>query len=115
MFRLELRRSSREIDESKSDVINTVGVPQIQYIDRTVDIRVPVMRGRWCFLFSQEACVCVLEACDVKIELGPWMDRDNCLMKRMPEERGETTTARDRDPRTREEPARDRDPRTSER
>ena len=31
---LELRRSSREIDESKSDVINTVGVPQIQYTDR---------------------------------------------------------------------------------
>ena len=54
--RLELRRSSREIDESKSDVINTVGVPQIQYIDRAVDI--PVVRGRWCFLFSREACVC---------------------------------------------------------
>ena len=53
--RLELRRSSREIDESKSDVVNTVGVPQIQYIDRAVDI--PVVRGRWCFLFSQKACV----------------------------------------------------------
>ena len=54
--RLELTRSSREIDESKSDVINTVGVPQIQYIDRAVDI--PVVRGKWCFLFSQEASVC---------------------------------------------------------
>ena len=56
VYRIELRRSSREIDESKSDVINTVGVPQIQYIDRAVDI--PVVRGRWCFLFSREACVC---------------------------------------------------------
>ena len=54
--RLELRRSSREIDVSKSDVVNTVEVPQIQYIDRAVDIS--VVRGRWCFLFSQEACVC---------------------------------------------------------
>ena len=45
--RLELRRSSGEIDESKSDVINTLGVPYIQYIDRAIDI--PVMRGRWCF------------------------------------------------------------------
>ena len=54
--RLELRRSSREIDESKSEVINTVGVPQVQYIDRVVDI--PVMRGRGCFLFLREACVC---------------------------------------------------------
>ena len=32
--RLELRRSSREIDESKSDVTNTVGEPQIQCIER---------------------------------------------------------------------------------
>ena len=40
VYRLELRRSSREIDESKSDVINTVGVPQNQYIDRAVDIPV---------------------------------------------------------------------------
>ena len=40
-------------DESKSDVTNTVGEPQIQCIDR-VDT---VVRGRWCFLFSQEACV----------------------------------------------------------
>ena len=31
------RRSSREIDESKSDVIHTVGVPQIQCIHRAVD------------------------------------------------------------------------------
>ena len=54
--RLELRRSSREIDESKSDVINTLGVPQMQYIDRSADI--PVVRGTWCFLFSQEGCVC---------------------------------------------------------
>ena len=53
---LQLRRSSREIDESKSDVINTVEVPQIQYIDRAVDV--PVVRGKRCFLFSQEACVC---------------------------------------------------------
>ena len=54
--RLELRRSSREIDESKSDVINTVGVPHIQYVDRAVDVL--VLRGRWFFLFSREACVC---------------------------------------------------------
>ena len=60
------------MDEPKSDVINTVGVPQIQYIDRAVDI--PVARGRWCFLFSREACVCS-EACDVKIEVDPSMDR----------------------------------------
>ena len=74
--RLELRRSSRDIDEPKSDVINTVGVPQIQHIDRAVDI--PVVCGKWCFLFSQEACACVLEASDltsVKIELDPSMDR----------------------------------------
>ena len=73
--RLELRRSSRETDESKSDVINAVGVSQIQYIDRAVGIM--VVRGKWCFLLSREA-VCVPEACDVtrvKIELDPSMDR----------------------------------------
>ena len=54
--RLELRRSSREIDESKSDVINTVWVPQIQYIDRAVDI--PVVRGKWCFsILTKGLCV----------------------------------------------------------
>ena len=50
-----------EIDESASDVagygmveqpevVNIVEVPQNQNIDRVVDI--PVVRGRWRFLFS---------------------------------------------------------------
>ena len=70
---VQLRRC---VDESKSDVINTVGVPQIQYSDRAVDIL--VVRGRWCLPFSREACVCVCvpEACDVtsvKVELDPWI------------------------------------------
>ena len=77
MCRLELRRSSREIDELKSDVINTVGAPQIQYIDRAVDI--PVVRVRGCFLFSREACLCVflkhVTSQASKIELDPPMDR----------------------------------------
>ena len=34
----------RKIDESASDIDNTVEVPQIQYIDRVVDI--PVVSGR---------------------------------------------------------------------
>ena len=36
---------TRKTVESASDVINVVEVPQIQYIDRVVDI--PVVRGRW--------------------------------------------------------------------
>ena len=72
--RLELRRSSREIGESKSDVINTGGVPQIQYIDRAVDIL--VVRGRGVF-YSHERPVCVPEACDVtsvkKCWIHPWI------------------------------------------
>ena len=79
VFRLELRRSSREIGESKSDVINTVGVPQIQYIDRAVDTAVE--RGRGVF-YSRERPVCVPEACDatsVKTVLDPSMDRQPWL------------------------------------
>ena len=58
--RLEWRRSSREIDESKSDVINTVGVPQIQYIVRAVDI-LGIRLERWCFLLSRKACAVFLK------------------------------------------------------
>ena len=70
----ELRRSSREIDESKSDVINTEGVPQIQYIDRAVDTG---CAWKIVFSYSHKRLVCVPEACDVtsvKIELDPSMD-----------------------------------------
>ena len=66
--RLELRRIWREVDESKSDVINTVGVPQIQF-------RLCVEDG---VFYSHKRPVCVPEACDVtgvKIELDPSMDR----------------------------------------
>ena len=52
---LELRRSSREIDESKSDVINTVGVPQIQCTDRAVDI--PVVRKTVFAVLTKGQCV----------------------------------------------------------
>ena len=38
-------------------------VPQIQYIDRAVDIQ--VVQWRWWFLLY-EGPVCVLEACDVR-------------------------------------------------
>ena len=71
--RLDLRRSSREIDESKSDVINTVGVPQIQFIDSS--------RHWLCVedgVFYSHRFVCFPEACDVtsvKIELDPSMNR----------------------------------------
>ena len=54
--RLELRRSSREIDESKSDVITLWGEPQIQHIDRAVDIGCV-----WKMVFSfltRGLCVC---------------------------------------------------------
>ena len=69
MYRLELRRRWREIDESKSDVINTVGVQQIEYIDRAVSSRLCVEDG---VFYSHRRPVCVPEACHVtslKIEL----------------------------------------------
>ena len=48
---------ARERLTSRSLMSSTLwGVPQIQYIDRAVDIL--VMRGRWCFLLSREACAC---------------------------------------------------------
>ena len=47
------------------EVVNNVQVPQIQYIDRVVDI--PAVDGRWRFLFSRG--LCVLEVSDVRIEL----------------------------------------------
>ena len=67
--RLELRRSSREMDESESYVINTVGVPQKQYIDSAVDTGCA-----WKMVFSfLTRGLCVFTS--VKIELDLSMDR----------------------------------------
>ena len=57
-------KPTRETVESTSDVINIVGVPQIQYIDRAVDI--PVVRGLCVFLklVTSQAS---------KIERRPWL------------------------------------------
>ena len=73
--RLELRRSSREIDESKSDVINTVG-------SATDSVHRQRSRHRLCVeygdFYSHKRPVCVPEASDVtsvQIELDPSMDR----------------------------------------
>ena len=49
-----------------SDVINTVDVPQIQYIESGHLGSAFLTRG---------LCVCVPEAHDVRIELTPWIDR----------------------------------------
>ena len=74
--RLELRRSSREIDESKSDVINTVGVPPIQYIDRAVDTSC-AWKMVFFFILTRGFCVLLKHVTftSVKIELGPSTDR----------------------------------------
>ena len=43
-------------------------VPQILYIDRAVDVQ--VVCGRWSFLFYEGLCVCVAEACDVRVRFA---------------------------------------------
>ena len=59
-------------------------VPQIQYIDRAVDIQ--VVRGRWWFPFYEElhVCVCVPEACDVKIAAITILKKKLALMFVLP-------------------------------
>ena len=52
-------------------------VPQIQYIDRAVDIQ--VVQGRWWFLFY-EGSVCVLEACDVRNVIAAILEKKLVLM-----------------------------------
>ena len=71
---------ARKTDESASDVvgygvatrvINNEGVPQIQYIDRVVDI--PECMEKVISAVTRGPCVPV--ARDVRIELFPWIDR----------------------------------------
>ena len=52
-------------------------VPQIQYIDRAVDIQ--VVRGRCWFLFY-EGPVCVPEACNVRIVIAAILKKKLVLM-----------------------------------
>ena len=75
MCRLELRRSSREIDESNLDVINTVGSATDSAHRQSSRHRLCVEDG---VFYSHKRPVRVPEACDVtsvKIELDPSMDR----------------------------------------
>ena len=71
--RLELRRSSREIDELKSDVIHIVGSATDSAHRQSSRHRLCVEDG---VFYSHERLVCVPEACDVtnvKVELDPWV------------------------------------------
>ena len=56
-------------------------VPQIQYIDRAVDIQ--VVHGRWWFLFMR-SCVCVPEACKVRIVIAAILKKKLVLMFGIP-------------------------------
>ena len=61
-------------------------LPQIQYIDRAVDIQ--VVHGRWWFLFYEGpvcVCVCVPEACDVRIVIAAILKKKLVLMFGIPE------------------------------
>ena len=53
-------------------------VPQIQYIDRAVDIQ--VVQGRWWFPFYEELHVCVPEACNVRIVIAAILKKKLALM-----------------------------------
>ena len=53
-------------------------VPQIQYIDRAVDIQ--VVRGRWLFPLYEELHVCVPEACNVRIVIATILEKKKKLV-----------------------------------
>ena len=58
-------------------------VPQIHYIDRAVDIQ--VVQGRWWFLFYERlVCVCVPEACDIRIVIAAILEKKLVLMLGIP-------------------------------
>ena len=63
------------------DVINIVEVPQILY-DRAVDVQ--VVHGRWWILFYEGLCVCVLEACDVRIVIAAILEENLMRMFGIP-------------------------------